>query len=75
MWYLDSRERRRAKREWKVRKGDHDPGRARGYPARPAPLLQGFKAVPPLVTDINLSLDDRWLYVSCWGTGSCGGTM
>jgi methanethiol oxidase len=41
-------------------------------PADPAdlpPLLQGFKAVPPLVTDINLSLDDRWLYVSCWGTG------
>ena len=33
------------------------------------PLLQGFKAVPPLVTDINLSLDDRFLYVSCWGTG------
>jgi selenium-binding protein 1 len=25
--------------------------------------------VPPLVTDINLSLDDRMLYVSCWGTG------
>jgi methanethiol oxidase len=25
--------------------------------------------VPPLVTDINLSLDDRWLCVSCWGTG------
>ncbi|MGB2714625.1 MAG: selenium-binding protein SBP56-related protein [Vicinamibacterales bacterium] len=41
-------------------------------PADPAdlpPLLQGFKAVPPLVTDINLSLDDRQLYVSCWGTG------
>ena len=41
-------------------------------PADPAvlpPLLQGFKAVPPLVTDINLSLDDRMLYVSCWGTG------
>jgi selenium-binding protein 1 len=33
------------------------------------PLLQGFKAVPPLVTDINLSLDDRYLYVSCWGSG------
>ena len=33
------------------------------------PLLQGFKAVPPLVTDINLSLDDRFLYVSCFGTG------
>ena len=44
-------------------------------PAEPAnadqlpPLLQGFKAVPPLVTDINLSLDDRLLFVSCWGTG------
>ena len=44
-------------------------------PAEPAdaddlpPLLKGFRAVPPLVTDINLSLDDRFLYVSCWGTG------
>ena len=44
-------------------------------PAEPAsaddlpPLLKGFNAVPPLVTDINLSLDDRQLYVSCWGTG------
>jgi selenium-binding protein 1 len=44
-------------------------------PAEPAdpeklpPLLQGFKAVPPLITDINLSLDDRFLYISCWGTG------
>ena len=33
------------------------------------PALKGFKAVPPLVTDIDLSLDDRFLYVSCWGTG------
>jgi methanethiol oxidase len=44
-------------------------------PAEPAdaselpPLLAGFGAVPPLVTDINLSLDDRFLYVSAWGTG------
>lgn len=41
-------------------------------PADPAslpPLLQGFGAVPPLVSDINLSLDDRYLYVSCWGIG------
>jgi selenium-binding protein 1 len=44
-------------------------------PAEPAdpdllpPFLKGFKAVPPLVTDINLSLDDRFLYASCWGTG------
>ncbi len=33
------------------------------------PLLQGFAAVPPLVTDIDLAVDDRFLYVSCWGTG------
>jgi selenium-binding protein 1 len=44
-------------------------------PAEPAdpeklpPLLQGFKAVAPLLTDINLSLDDKHLYASCWGTG------
>ncbi|MGH3421132.1 MAG: selenium-binding protein SBP56-related protein, partial [Streptosporangiaceae bacterium] len=44
-------------------------------PAEPAPaeqlppLLQGFGAVPPLVTDLALSVDDQFLYVSCWGTG------
>jgi selenium-binding protein 1 len=44
-------------------------------PAEPAeadqlpPLLQPFGAVPPLVTDIALSVDDRSLLVSCWGTG------
>jgi selenium-binding protein 1 len=44
-------------------------------PAEPAdpellpPALKPFGAVPPLVTDINLSLDNRFLYVSCWGTG------
>jgi selenium-binding protein 1 len=38
-------------------------------PDRLPPALRPFKAVPPLVTDINLSLDDRFLYVSCWGTG------
>jgi hypothetical protein len=43
-------------------------------PAEPAaaddlpPLLKGFGAVPPLVTDLNLSLDDRFLYVSRWGS-------
>ncbi|MFD9903738.1 selenium-binding protein SBP56-related protein [Streptomyces sp. NPDC059063] len=33
------------------------------------PVLKPFGAVPPLITDINLSVDDRWLYVSAWGTG------
>jgi len=31
--------------------------------------LKGFEAVPPLVTDIDLSLDDKYLYVACWGLG------
>jgi selenium-binding protein 1 len=54
--------------KWKVKKVIEIPAE----PADPAdlpPLLQGFKAVAPLITDINLSLDDRQLYVSCWGTG------
>ncbi|MFI7617053.1 selenium-binding protein SBP56-related protein [Nonomuraea terrae] len=44
-------------------------------PAEPAdpgllpPVLKPFGAVPPLVTDIALSVDDTRLYVSCWGTG------
>ncbi len=54
--------------EWRVRK-------VITIPAEPAasedlpPFLQSFKAVPPFVTDLNLSVDDRFLYVSCWGTG------
>ena len=44
-------------------------------PAEPAeedqlpPALKPFGAVPPLITDIDLSVDDKDLYVSCWGTG------
>jgi selenium-binding protein 1 len=44
-------------------------------PAEPADadalpeILKPFGAVPPLITDISLSVDDRDLYVSCWGTG------
>ncbi|HSJ13144.1 MAG TPA: selenium-binding protein SBP56-related protein [Longimicrobiales bacterium] len=61
MWY-------RQGDDWAVRK-------VIDIPAQPAaaedlpPLLKGFGTVPPLVTDLNLSLDDRFLYVSCWGTG------
>jgi methanethiol oxidase len=65
LWYLD---RTNGKGEWKVRKVIEIPAE----PASPddlPPLLKGFGAVPPLVTDLNLSLDDRFLYVSCWGTG------
>jgi selenium-binding protein 1 len=54
--------------EWAVEK-------AITIPAEPAdadklpPALQPFGAEPPLLSDIDLSVDDRWLYVSCWGTG------
>ncbi|MEO3807400.1 selenium-binding protein SBP56-related protein [Sphaerisporangium sp. B11E5] len=53
---------------WQVRK-------VIDIPAEPAAaedlpdILKPFGAVPPLVTDIDLSVDDRRLYVSCWGTG------
>ncbi|MGH7712154.1 MAG: selenium-binding protein SBP56-related protein [Gemmatimonadaceae bacterium] len=62
MWHLDK------SGAWATRKIIEIPAEL-ADPADLPPLLQGFKAVPPLVTDINLSLDDRFLYVSCWGTG------
>jgi methanethiol oxidase len=65
LWYRDTGE---AKAEWKVRKVIEIPAEAADPESLP-PMLKGFGAVPPLVTDINLSLDDRWLYISCWGSG------
>jgi methanethiol oxidase len=53
---------------WAVRKIIEIPAEP-AEPDRLPPMLQGFKAVPPLVTDIDLSMDDRFLYVACWGTG------
>ncbi|MFZ0661239.1 MAG: selenium-binding protein SBP56-related protein [Acidobacteriaceae bacterium] len=61
LWHRDGE-------KWRIQKVIEIPAE----PADPAllpPLLKGFKAVPPIVTDINLSLDDRFLYVSCWATG------
>ena len=61
VWYRD-------KNTWAVRKIIDIPAE----PADPAllpPMLKSFGAVPPLVSDIDLSMDDRFLYVSCWGTG------
>jgi len=61
LWYREGA-------SWAIRKVIEIPAE----PADPSllpPMLKGFGAVPPLVTDINLSLDDNSLYVSCWGTG------
>jgi selenium-binding protein 1 len=61
LWYRDVH-------RWALRKiitipaEDADP---RGLP----PIPRVLQAVPPLLTDLNLSLDDRLLYVSCWGGG------
>jgi selenium-binding protein 1 len=60
---------------WHKENGQYAIRKVIEVPAEPAdpellpPILKGFGAVPPLVTDINLSLDDKQLYVSCWGTG------
>jgi methanethiol oxidase len=54
--------------QWGIRKVIEIPAEPAAADLLP-PALKPFGAVPPLVTDINLSLDDRTLYVSCWGTG------
>jgi len=60
---------------WRRNNGAWEIQKVIEIPAEPAdraqlpPALKPFKAVPPLVTDINLSRDERFLYVSCWGTG------
>jgi len=65
MWYRDESG---TKSKWAVRKVIEIPAEP-ADPEKLPPLLRGFKAVAPLITDINLSLDDRFLYVSCFGTG------
>jgi selenium-binding protein 1 len=61
MWYREAD-------KWQVRKIIEIPAEP-ADPDQLPPMLKDFKAVPPLVTDINLSLDDKSLFVSCWGTG------
>ena len=66
MWYRD--ETMGKTPQWKVKKVIEIPAQSGNADDLP-PLLKGFGAVPPVVTDLNLSLDDKYLYVSCWGTG------
>ncbi|MBV8724849.1 MAG: selenium-binding family protein [Candidatus Eremiobacteraeota bacterium] len=60
---------------WHRTNGSWDVTKVIEIPAEPADpeqlpdLLKGFSAVPPLLSDIDLSLDDKYLYASCWGTG------
>jgi selenium-binding protein 1 len=60
---------------WNRKNGNWGIQKVIEIPAEPAdpdllpPALKPFKAVPPLISDINLSVDDKFLYVACWGTG------
>jgi selenium-binding protein 1 len=61
LWYQESG-------KWHIKKVIEIPAET-AHPDELPPLLKGFNAVPPLLTDINLSVDDRFLYASNWGTG------
>jgi methanethiol oxidase len=54
--------------KWKAKKTIEIPAEPADVDELP-PAVKPLGAVPPLITDHNLSLDDRFLYVSCWGTG------
>lgn len=60
---------------WRREEGGFRVDKVITLPAEPAeaadlpPALRPFGAVPPFITDIDLSVDDRQLYVSAWGTG------
>ncbi|MGZ3618963.1 MAG: selenium-binding protein SBP56-related protein [Candidatus Binataceae bacterium] len=54
--------------KWAARKVIEIPAEPADPDLLPPPLKQ-FKAAPPLVPEIALSLDDKFLYASCWGTG------
>ncbi|WP_018657315.1 selenium-binding protein SBP56-related protein [Actinomadura flavalba] len=62
LWHRDGE-------EWAATKVITIPAEVPDDPVRLPPVIEPFGAVPPLVTDIDLSVDDQWLYVSCWGTG------
>jgi selenium-binding protein 1 len=70
LWYRDTSRKggNGSPGEWAVKKVIEIPAEPADPETLP-PILKGFKAAAPLVTDIDLSVDDRFLYVSCWGTG------
>jgi len=68
LWYREPGKPSNGSAAWAIKKVIDIPAQP-ADPEKLPPFLQGFKAVAPLVTDINLSVDDRFLYVSCWGLG------
>jgi methanethiol oxidase len=70
LWYRDTSKKgaNGSAGGWAIKKVIEIPAEPADPEALP-PILKGFKMAAPLVTDIDLSVDDRFLYVSCWGTG------
>jgi methanethiol oxidase len=68
LWYRETGKPTNGSGPWAIKKVIEIPAEP-ANPEQLPPFLQGFKVVAPLVTDINLSVDDRFLYVSCWGLG------
>ncbi len=67
VWYRDGGP--SESRPWAVRKVIEIPAEPEVSERLPE-LLRPSGAVPPLITDFALSLDDCFLYVACWGTGA-----
>jgi selenium-binding protein 1 len=61
LWYREAH-------RWALRKILAIPAEAADPEGLP-PIPSVLQAVPPLLTDLKLSRDDRFLYVSCWGSG------
>lgn len=64
LWYLDE-----DGVTWKTQRVINVPPEPVEQADQLPPILRPFNAVPPLITDIDLSVDDRFLYIACWGTG------
>ncbi|KAF4984842.1 hypothetical protein FDECE_17009 [Fusarium decemcellulare] len=67
-WYLDP-DSKDSDPNWKTEKVITIPAEPVSDPSILPPILRPFGAVPPLITDCDLSVDDKYLYVSCWATG------
>lgn len=65
LWYLEGRN---GSSRWKIRKVIDVRAERTDHASLP-PILKDYGAVPPLITNLGLSPDDRFLYVSCWGKG------
>lgn len=69
LWYLDYRNGEGPTGQWRARKVIEIPAEPSNGAALPD-VLRGSGTVPPLVTNLTLSRDDRMLYVTAWASGT-----